>query len=209
MSVGRRSRHGPPAPRSGPREAVAALAAALVLGGCPLPQPLPTVAATDGGAVTSLRIRLETVRPDDPIVFVSRTCAGGQPRIALTLSLDDPDAAEAVEARWFLDYQPSATLPFRSDDVPSPQDPNDPTRRDLPALGAPPIVTGDPAAGTWLDPAVQRHVVELVVAGGGFAHPVGQDTAATYPNRTPQGGYGAAQVYRWVFQWVDDGGRCK
>jgi hypothetical protein len=179
-------------------------AAALALAACPLPQPVTEVSRVDGGTVTSLRFRLEAVSPSDPIVPVAKDCPSGA-RFTLSAPLDDPDTAEVVEARWFLDYHPQTSdLPFRDDDVPSPGDPNDLTRRDIPAAGTLPVVFEMPALSQGT-----MHVVELVACSFGFNH-VGQDPAGTvYPNRTPLEGFGVAQTYRWVFQYVDAGGRCQ
>ena len=187
----------------------AALGAALVLGGCPLPQPLPEYASVDGGTLTSLRFRLETIQPSDPVVYVAKDCPDGA-RFRVSLSLDDPDPLERVEARWFVNYRAgtSTQLPIRMDDVPPADDPNDPSRRDIPALGVPAftfeVPRFDPAS-----PGRPPDVLELVACSVGFV-PYGQDPPGTpYPYRTPQLGYPTAQVYRWVFQYVDAGGRCQ
>jgi len=181
----------------------AVVALPLALAACPLPQPLPEVARTDGGVVSSLRFRLETVVPSDPIVPVKKDCPGGVAQFTLSATLEDPDATERVESRWFVDYQPEKPDMRRSEEIPGSGNPADPARFVPPADSQPFVFAMppfDPA-----DPATRVHVLELVVCSVGFA----QDPPGTaYPNRTPQLGFAAAQVYRWIFEYVDSGGRC-
>jgi hypothetical protein len=181
----------------------AALTAALLVSACPLPQPVPEVSRVDGGVVTSLRFRLESVTPPDPVVPVAKNCASA-PAFQLSAPLDDPDTAEIVEARWFIDYDPAVARVERDDIVPSAADPNDTLRRDVPPAGTNPFVFTMPP----LDQGT-THVVELIACSGGFNR-VGQDPPGTpFPNRTPPAGFGVAQVYRWIFDYVDTGGRCQ
>jgi hypothetical protein len=185
----------------------AAAALPIALAACPLPQPLAGVARTDGGVVTSLRIRLETVLPSDPIVPVAKTCPdGGPPQFDVSAAIEDPDTIERVEARWFVDYRQDRPDIRRADDVPGSGDPANPVRL-LPSAGSQPFLFTMPAFDP-ADPASRVHVLEVVVCSVGF-NPIGQDPPGTlYLNRTPQLGFEAAQVYRWVFEYVDAGGRC-
>jgi hypothetical protein len=185
---------------------VALVALAAAAAGCPLPQPVPEIARTDGGSGSALRIRLETVQPSDPVILVSPSCDGG-PRFTLSATVEDGDTTERVEARWFLDYD-RVPRPVRQDEAASSSDPNDPARP-LPPAGAPAVVLGSQAFPfPPFDPSDRVHVVELVVCSIGFP-PIGQDPPGTnHLYRTPLLGEQAAQVYRWVFRYVDDGGRC-
>ncbi|HEX9290319.1 MAG TPA: hypothetical protein VF904_12420 [Anaeromyxobacteraceae bacterium] len=187
--------------------AAVTLLLALSLAACPLPQPLPEVARTDGGVVTSLRFRLETVLPSDPIVPVAKTCPdGGVPQFNVSAALEDPDTVERVEARWFVDYRVDAPDARRSDDIPGSGDPADPVRL-VPPPASQPFVFAMPAFNP-ADPTTRVHVLELVVCSVGFT-PLGNDPPGTlYPNRTPQLGFEAAQIYRWIFEYVDQNGRC-
>ena len=171
--------------------ALAAAAAALVAG-CPLPQPLAEVARVDGGTVAPPRIVAESAVPPDTTILVSRSCATAV--FSLGAEVEDVNTTEAVEARWFVDYSPDVVqIPF-VETVPASADSSNPIRT------VPPYAFDALKAGT----AAPLHVVELVVSNA--FQPI--STTSPAQNRTAQPGYETA-VYRWVFQYVDTGGRCQ
>jgi hypothetical protein len=170
----------------------AAGAAALVAGGCPLPQPLAEVARTDGGVVSPPRIVTESAAPADTVVLVTRSCASAV--FSLGAQVEDLNTAEAVEARWFVDYRPDAAANPLIQQVPAADDPTNPIRVVQPyAFDA--LLAGTTAP---------LHVVELLVSNG-F-----QPISTTNPpqNRAALPGY-ETSIYRWVFEYVDTGGRCQ
>jgi hypothetical protein len=180
-----------------PRTFVALL---LCLGGllaaCPLPQPLAEVSVVDGGSVAPPRILVASVLPPQTRIAVSRSCTS-TPIFVLQAQVDDPDAVEPVEARWFVDYDVATNVGLAT----PPQT--------IPGTGDPAVtVRPTPASFTYgvppVDPANSAHVVELVVSNG-FA-PAG--VTVPLPNRTAASGF-ETQVFRWIFQYVDDGGACR
>jgi hypothetical protein len=174
------------------------LAAAVLLTGCPIPQTVPEY--PKGTAVTPPRIVAESATPLTTVLRVPVGCAV-EPTTDLGADIVYGAVSEPLEARWFVDYDP--TDPLRRDPVDSPveiptvpqPDPNAPntTRSVLPW-------TFHPYA---FDTTVGRvHVVELV-ASNGF-HPYPETTPILpLPNRTPIAGY-ETQVYRWVFVLTND-----
>lgn len=176
-----------------PRVAAAALAA-LLLAGCPLPQPLPDYPK---GTVTPPRILADevTVNGDyaagEPIVKVPVGCTGTAPSYILTARLFDSNNLEQVEARWFVDYQATTQrAPFTST-VPASADATVLLRDVQPFTFEAYNQGSTPVAG-------EMHVVELVVSNN-FASP---PETAPLPYRSPAQGFETA-VYRWVFLYVD------
>lgn len=170
----------------------AAGAAALVAGGCPLPQPLAEVARTDGGSVSTPVLLPDTAVPAGAIVYVRRDCAAGA-RFTLSIEAEDFDTAESVEARWFVDYQPSNTGYRGSTDVTPSGNPNDPSRV------VQPLTFAAYAAGASM-PAGAVDVVDVVVSNGflpisDLTQPFQRAAAPPY----------VTQSYRWVFQYLDAG----
>lgn len=174
--------------------AASALAAAL-LAGCPLPQPLAEVARVDGGVISPPRIVTESAVPSDTIVFVSQGCTAAV--FSLGAEVEDVNTLEAVEARWFVDYQPAVPQIPLSQPVPAADDPANPIR----AVEAYPF-----DAIAW-GSGVPLHVVELVVSNA--FKPITPTDARQ--NHSAQDGFETA-IYRWVFQYVGAGdarGRCQ
>lgn len=182
--------------------AVAPLAAALLLAGCPLPQPLPDYPP---GTVTPPRIlAATTTRPAESIITVPAGCTGAPPAYGLGARIFYPSNV-TVEARWFVDYRKDLTqrtLIVNSTNTEVPADP-DPTvlERVVPPLVFEPYDFQPPAElGLSPDPAQPGvvHVVELVVSNG-----FDPDPNAPEPNRTPGFTDGGArfeiQAFRWVF----------
>jgi hypothetical protein len=174
-----------------PRATLAALAAAVALAACPLPQPVASV-KREGGVTTTTPPRVDpsSAVPGETLVKVSTDCPE-PPTFQVSATLVDDDTTELVSARWFVDYAPDvlSSRPVFSEDVPGSEDATVTTRGLTPlalTLG-PPL---DSAAGA-------AHVVELVVSNGFY--PLYTDGLAL-PNRTPQPGF-ETQVFRWVFQF--------
>jgi hypothetical protein len=182
-----------------PRPALraAALAAAAALVGCPLPQPLP--AYPDSGRITPPRIDVSSVLPVEPVVLVP---TGGCPNVTyqLVAKVIDDDTTEAIDARWFIDYQPKqpAWTPVQADKIQPPQG-QDPTTlqriRDLPAFQ---FIAYGPSS-IFQPIENQLHVVELVVSNGFAPEP-----ASPLPFRTPLPNF-EVQLFRWVFFYVPQG----
>jgi hypothetical protein len=163
------------------------------LAGCPIDQPLPVLS----GVRSSPRIVFEEVSPKGTIIDVSKVCSS-TPQFTLQAILVDENLVEAVEARWFVDYQVPGNvgLADTSEPAPSPSG-SDATRRVRDFIWSPLDY------GTFLSPV---HVVELVVSNGFWPlnHP-----GDPLPNRTPQTDR-ETQVFRWVFRYVDPpGGQCQ
>jgi hypothetical protein len=177
--------------RRGVRAHALGAALALALTACPLPQPVPAIEGDVG--VTPPRILTETAQPAEGVVRVGTDCPTDA-FVPFGGTIDDPDLEDLVEARWFVDYAPSAPG-VQQNDFPQAAEDGTNTRRTLaefrffPARFAP-----------------APHVVEVVVSNGFF--PIGLDPAgALQPNRTPQSGY-ETQVFRWVVLY-EPGARCR
>lgn len=179
--------------------ASAALAAALALAACPIPQPLAEVArSADGGAVSTPIILPETAVPAGTVVPVKPDCPAPA-QFTLSATVEDLDTDEAVEARWFVDWAPDRPTLLESDPVSASNDPSDP-RRLIPAVPFSPYTYGKP-------PQSAMHVVEVVVSNGFL--PTSDPTQPFQRAASPPF---VTQSYRWVFQYVDPAdpsGRCQ
>ncbi len=185
----------------------AALGAALLLSGCPLPQPLPEYSK---GTVTPPRIVMDGIALQDTVVEVPAGCTGAKPSSTLAAQLIDNNTTEAVTARWFVDYDPQNTsrcLPVLQSVITAPAT-GDLTLRQVPEFLFVPYdhatMFGNP------DPTAPGvlHVVELVVSNN--FDPAADDpglcmqgSAVARPYRTPASQAGGVQfetqTYRWVF----------
>jgi hypothetical protein len=176
--------------------AAASLVALVALSGCPLPQPVAEVARVDGGTVTPPRIALASVVPADTVIQVSLDCDPA-PLFVLSADIIDDNVLENVDARWFVNYTPdtNGSRPLSREVLPAPGDANSTTRALTPLSFAP--LDFGAAARTV-------HVVELVVSNGFFPE---NTPELAQPNRSTQPGF-EAQVFRWVFQIVAEGGQC-
>jgi hypothetical protein len=184
------------------RLARAAMVAAVILAGCPLPQPLPDY--PEGEPVTPPRIVVDdTIRMVPHPETVVRVPAGcpNAPLYQLATSLRDAITNEDIVARWFVNYDPAnqpSVNPLFPQVIPPP-DGGDQTLRATPTFEFPPYqyasVTG---SGATSGPGA-LHVVELVVSNG--FDPNSDSPSAPLPYRKPKLGF-EVQVYRWVFLTV-------
>jgi hypothetical protein len=180
---------------------VAAFAAGAILGGCPIPQPLPGVGSIDGGLpVTPPRVLTDSAHPGLALTDYGPSpspCSKGS-SFDVSATLVDENSEEPVDVRWFVDYAPDNQLlrtPLYIETLPPPADPTQYLRYPSPFPFSP-----------WdfnqLDERV--HVVEMTISNGflpvGAAVPPG-----SLPNRTAAPGY-EVQVFRWTFQPSPTGG---
>jgi hypothetical protein len=152
-----------------------------------------------------------------PLQLVPADCAQ-EPVYPLTAQLLDTNTIEAVEARWFVNYDGRFLAfynPVRADPVPADPDPlvltrtvppNDaPSGQPRPFLFQPYQHPPAPGAPTFPGPLYPSagilRVVELVVSNSFDPNVVGPPDPL--PFRTPQPGF-ETQVYRWVFLSVPE-----
>ncbi len=179
------------------RTALALLALLPFLAGCPLPQAVPGENQA-GTAAPVPRIVFEDTTPMETAIDVAKNCPAA-PVFTLRATLYDANNLEVVEGRWFLDYDPIALNigTVRLDTSPGSSNPAD-VKRALAPFAFDKLTD-------WQGPTYGTHVVELVISNGFYA--LGGDPAGGLPNRTAHDGY-ATQTHRWVFRYVDSGGRC-
>ncbi len=187
------------------RRTAFALAGALLLAGCPIPQAVPDYPP---GNRTPPRILIDQIANDGAVVqFVPANCMTTEPSYPLNASVLDTNTIESVVARWFVNYDARYLLnylPLQDDAVSPNSDPNVLTRplpqfvfqpyQHPPAPGAP------SASGPPYPQAGITRVVELVVSNG--FDPSAVTTSSALPYRTPLATF-ETQVYRWVFLSVD------
>jgi hypothetical protein len=173
---------------------VAVFAAGAVLGGCPIPQPLPGVGPIDGGLpITPPRVLTDSAHPGLAMTAYGplASCPAGS-HFDVSATLADENSEEPVEVRWFVDYDPDSQplrTPLQVETLPPPADPTQYLR----------YPSSFPFTPWDFDRPTERvHVVELTVSNGflpvGAAVPPG-----SLPNRTAAPGY-EVQVFRWTFQ---------
>jgi hypothetical protein len=179
---------------------VAVFAAGAVLGGCPIPQPLPGVGPIDGGLpITPPRVLTDSAHPGLAMTGYGplASCPAGS-HFDVSATLVDENSEEPVEVRWFVDYDPESQplrTPLQVETLPPPADPTQYLR----------YPSSFPFTPWDFDRPTERvHVVELTVSNGflpvGAAVPPG-----SLPNRTAAPGY-EVQVFRWTFQPSPIGG---
>jgi len=182
----------------------AVFAAGAILGGCPIPQPLPGVGPIDGGLpVTPPRVLTDSAHPGlamtgyGPIAGPIASCPAGS-HFDVSATLVDENSEEPVEVRWFVDYDPESQplrTPLQIQTLPPPAD----STQYLRYPSSFPFTPWD-----FDRPAERVHVVELTVSNGflpvGVAGPPG-----SLPNRTAAPGF-EVQVFRWTFQASATGG---
>ncbi len=179
---------------------LAVLAGGAVLGGCPIPQPLPGVGSIDGGLpITPPRVLTSSAIP---LLALSdygprAACPAGS-AFQISANVVDENSEEPVEVRWFVDYDPDSQLlrtPMQVETLPPPTDPQQFMRFPRPFSFVP-----------WdFDlPSVRVHVVEMTISNGFL--PVGAPVPpGSLPNRTAATGY-EVQIFRWTYQPAASGG---
>jgi len=184
------------------RRTIAALAAAIALAGCPLPQPLPDYPA---GTVTPPRIVVDQISRGETVVKVPASCPT-PPVYELTAGLIDVNTIELVRARWFINYNPtdsSRYTPLQQDDIPGIDATPPVTERTVPPYTFRPydgFPTIEGTGGNSGQNVGAVHVLELVVSNG--FDPAAVSPPAALPNRTPLPGF-ETQLHRWVFLTVN------
>jgi hypothetical protein len=182
------------------RRIVAAAAGALLLAGCPIPQPLPDYPP---GTITPPRILTESLTIQDPVIFVPANCTSTEPGPAYLLGarLFDSNNIEQVQARWFVNWPDGGGDPFIEASVPPDEDSTVFVRTVEPFLFHP-YAFAPPAAGggkPFNAPSTVR-VVELLVSNAFF---VPADEAPV-PFRSPAANF-ETQLQRWTFLLTSDG----
>jgi hypothetical protein len=181
------------------RRAAAAVAGALLVAGCPIPQPLPDYPP---GTITPPRVVVDdsvsSVSEPATVIKVPSGCPTS-PTFALGAPLRDSNTIETIVVRWFVNYDPADGFAraIQHEQQIDEVDPADPTRRTAAPWTFSPYEYG---AANGLDPrdAGALHVVDMVVSNG--FHPAGP-----LPNRSPAPGF-EVQLYRWVFLNVPESG---
>ena len=194
------------------KRAAIALAGALVLAGCPIPQPLPEYEA---GTITPPRIVVDDsvsqiAFPGTAILVPPDGCSSTAPSYPLSASLVDVNTVEQIVARWFVNYD--AADPVRKcpegGDIEIPGTSSTATRRTVPTFTFYPHTSyGKTVAGgngtDGKEPGTLQ-VVELVVSNG-FDPAVAVSPLDTRPGsgalppfRRPASGF-ETQMFRWVF----------
>jgi hypothetical protein len=179
----------PPARRVAPL-----LLLALLATGCPLPQAVPSRSGTTAAPPRILQ---------DGSLLPAATRIPFDPGCARPQSFDvhatvEFEAGDAVEYRWFVDYQndnQSAWTPLEQGVVQQPtQEPR--TLRPLPAFAIRPADFG----------TARVHVLDLAVSNNFLGDSAAQATLPD-PWRTPAPGF-RVQSYRWVFEPLAGSGNC-
>ena len=180
---------------------VVALSCGALLGGCPIPQPLPGVGSIDGGLpITPPRVQTNSAQPRLAMTDYApaSACPPGS-LFQVSATVIDENVEKPVEVRWFVDYEPDNQVrrtPLQLETLSPPSDTTQYRRYpkafpfspwDFDAIGGGP-----------------NHVVEMTISNGflpvGAAVPPGD-----LPNRTAAPGY-EVQVFRWTFQPSSTGG---
>jgi hypothetical protein len=166
-----------------------------------LPQPLPDY--PEGEPITPPRIVVDEMERPETVVRVPAGCLPAQePVYPLNATLIDTNTLEAVQARWFVNYDPANSdrrTPRQENGIAGSDETPPVIRRSVPTFSFhpydPPPVPGTGNGSGAIVGAM--HVVELVVSNGFHAPP----EAAPLPYRSPAAGF-ETQLYRWTFLTV-------
>ncbi len=167
----------------------APLAALLLLAACPLPQSVPSVPP---GSVTPPRIVEDaSLTPSSSSVAFDPLCATAQP-FTVTATVADENFSEAVDYRWFVDYDPGD--PSRYDPLAQSGQLDPPTQEPFTLRRIPDLLAFRPG-----DYGSATHVLEVVISNG-FDKSADQG-ALPLPYRTPLTGTQSYEVqsHKWVF----------
>ena len=167
------------------------LAALLLLAACPLPQSVPSVPP---GSVTPPRIVEDaSLTPAGTTVPFDPTCPVAQ-SFTVTVTVADENFSEAVDYRWFADYDPASQARY----TPLGQGTLD--RPEVEPFTLRPVKPDFVLRPAQVPPATGTHVLELVVSNG-FDQRADQ-TQLALPYRTPisdpKNRY-EVQSHKWVF----------
>jgi hypothetical protein len=185
-----------------------ALLIGATLAGCPLPQTLPEYPTS--GTITPPRIQSDTLTPIDTALLVDANCAVA-PAFTLSAVLIDENTYELVEARWFVDYDPSrASTVTPISPIQKIEGPSDGVtiERALNPFVFQPYGFDPLGSEQAFRDGGGLHVVELVVSNNFAPEPVPPAPANPRPWRTPLKTATQTfetQVYRWVFHYVPTG----
>jgi len=164
----------------------------ILLAGCPLPQAVPSLSGT--AAAPPRILQDASLSPAATRITFDPACARPQSfDVAATVEFE---AGDAVEFRWFVDYQndnQSAWTPIDQGVVQQPaQEPR--ALRPIPAFAFRPADFG----------SSRVHVLEVSISNGFQG---GSQPALPDPWRTPAAGF-RIQSYRWVFEPIPGSGGC-
>lgn len=189
-----------------------AVAGALLLAGCPIPQPLPEYEA---GTITPPRIVMDDstsqiAYPGTVVLVAPEICTTPAPSYPLSAALVDVNTIEQVSARWFVNYDPEDPVLGKwrqEDEIPGVNTTPPQTRRAVPTFTFYPYANyGRTVAGTGNGmngkDAGAVQIVELLVSNGFDPTRATPDlppgSGALLPYRSPALGF-ETQMFRWVF----------
>lgn len=174
------------------RRAPGPILLAALLAGCPLPQSVPSLSGT--AAAPPRILQDASLQPAVTRVPFDPGCA--RPQSFAVSATVEFEAGDAVEYRWFVDYQndnQSAWTPLEVGVVQQPtQEPR--TLRPVPGFAFRPADFG----------TSRVHVLELSISNGFQG---GSQAALPDPWRTPAAGF-RVQSYRWIFEPLAGSGGC-
>ena len=180
----------------------AAAVAAVLLAGCPLPQPLPDY--PEGEPVTPPRIvvddTIRSVTYPESVVRVPAGCAQ-EPVYQLSTFLRDAITNENVVARWFVNYDPTnrpSVTPQFPEEIPPPTGVIRPSARR--ARSSSPRISTLPSRGAAREAARVRCTSSSSSCRTDSIR-TRTRRPPSFPYRKPKLGF-EVQVYRWVFLTV-------
>ncbi|HTP52035.1 MAG TPA: hypothetical protein VMK42_15175 [Anaeromyxobacteraceae bacterium] len=185
---------------------LALVAAAALVGACPIPQPLPGVGSIDAGlTITPPRVATGSARPALALTAYGppASCDGGA-AFQVSASVIDDNTGEVVDVRWFADYDPTSQAhiaPLSTQTLPAPANSTQVLRTPDPVVFHPSDYDADL-------PAPRTHVVEMVISNGFEPAPDGgfqPSLDGGMPYREPAQNY-EVQEFRWTFEPQADGG---
>ncbi len=182
----------------------AVIGAAILVGACPLPQPLPGVGSTDAGVtITPPRVSPSTAQPSLPVTrYAPAAACDGGAEFSVVADVIDLNVSEPDEVRWFVDYDPAVPgipgmLIFSDETLLGSSDPTAYKRTPTPVIFHPSAYDSLTTSGT--------HVLQMAVSNGFQAPTTEPSSDGGTPNMEPTAGY-EVQVFRWTFELAADGG---